>query len=187
MRGDNFMKVKHLDHRIRSVLSIANLSECVRRKVGCVFVDPETNTILSEGYNGWLRGQKGSSCAKKCVREEIISGTKLEQGCVHAEMNAIVNACANGTNLSGSYVFVTTEPCLICAKLLIQLRVSKVFCISAYKTQEGVQLLEECGIDVEYIQLSPPNPNLKIEQSPFGVNHDRTNKTVFKEGHSVFK
>lgn len=50
------MKPKHIQMRIEQCLALARLSPCPRRKYGAVAIDPTSNIIISEGYNGGPRG-----------------------------------------------------------------------------------------------------------------------------------
>ena len=118
------MKKKHIEIRIEQCLSLRKLSECKRRKVGALLLDPVRNVILCDGYNGTARG--GSDhCGdgRPCERERlnIESGTRMEIGfCIHAEQNVICNAAANGIKTSGAWLLVSTSPCINCAKLIHQ-------------------------------------------------------------------
>ena len=142
------MNLKHVQHRLRQVKELMQLSSCVKRGVGAIAVD-ENNIVLSEAYNGWIRGSESSVCAQPCQRLGIESGTRMEIGCVHAEQNLIVNAARTNTSLVGSIVFLSTYPCLVCAKLLIQAGVKRVFVLeNSYPDYTGVNVLKQNGIIV---------------------------------------
>lgn len=57
------MKSKHLQARIDQCLRNAELSTCPRRKFGAMLLDPHTNSIIADGYNGPARGEDGGFCA----------------------------------------------------------------------------------------------------------------------------
>lgn len=146
------MKPKHLRQRVANCLSLAELSPCVRRQFGCVIVDPDSNVILSEGYNGTLRGGDDLCGGDACKREEIESGTCLEIGCVHAEQNAIYNAARLGVSLVGAWVIVNGEPCKVCAKAIVQVGVVKVICVeNGYSCKEGVEILRSHNVKVSAV------------------------------------
>lgn len=174
------MKLKHLDHRIATCEALAKLSPCTRRKFGCVVIDPESNIILSEGYNGTLRGGGDLCGGGCCLRDGIESGTQLEVGCVHAEQNAIYNAARQGVSLQGSWFIINGEPCKVCAKAIVQVGAKKVICIEGgYSCKEGVVILQSGKVGVHYSDdlvnlLSDPLP-VKVcfrpadpPSSPFG-------------------
>ena len=169
------MKAKHLKQRIKSCFLLADLSPCIRRQIGCVVVDPKSNVILSEGYNGGLRGVDGILCGKDgCVRKEVASGEKLEVGCIHAEQNAIYNAARLGTSLIGSLFIVNAEPCPMCAKAIVQVGASAVLCISGvYSTSEGIRILQSAGVKVgEVITRTPTQKELENAAASIGLTLD---------------
>lgn len=154
------MKRKHLEHRIRTCLSLASLSPCKRRTFGCVVVDPVTNVILSEGYNGNLRGQSELCGGAVCVRRDLEPGTRYEEGCVHAEQNAIYNAARIGTSLVGSWFIINGEPCKLCAKGIAQVGAEKVICIAGvFGFNEGVDILRSAGVEVVLVESDLSNIN----------------------------
>jgi dCMP deaminase len=154
------MKAKHLSHRIKTCLSLAALSSCVRRKFGCVIIDPKANIILSEGYNGAIRGGPEICGGAKCEREGLERGTTYEKGCVHAEQNAIYNAARIGSSLVDSWFIINGEPCLLCAKAIAQVGASKVICVAGvFGKLEGVNLLKDAGVNV--VLVEPNMQNLK--------------------------
>jgi len=147
------MKGKHLKQRVEACLSLSALSPCPRRSFGCMLLDPSRNVVISEGYNGTLRGSKAALCGGAvCSREGIESGTNLEVGCVHAEQNAIYNAARRGVSVEGSWAFINGEPCEMCAKAMVQVGVSRVFCINGgYTTKNGVEVLRQAKVPVHKV------------------------------------
>lgn len=150
------MKGKHLRQRVEATITLSILSNCTRRQFGCLILDPESNMIVAEGYNGALRGGghlcSGNSCKRET--EAIESGTQLDIGCVHAEQNAIYNAARRGICIVDSWVFVNGEPCPLCAKALVQVGVERVFCVSkGYSTTEGVEMLRDHGVAVHAVNI----------------------------------
>ena len=117
---------------------IALMSYARRRKVGAIAV--RDGNILGFGFNGTPSGYDNN-----CEDEEF----KTKPEVLHAEEN-LVSKLARGTNgLLGSDVYVTTAPCLGCAKLLSQAGVRKVFYLEDYKNQDGLKLLNNLNIGVE--------------------------------------
>ncbi len=112
---------------------VAGRSTCLRRQVGAAFV--KDKNILATGYNGAPSGVP--HCAEVgCLREQlgIPSGERHEicRG-LHAEQNGIIQAARHGINLSGSTVYTTDSPCVICAKMLINVRVERIVCGQGYQ------------------------------------------------------
>ena len=144
------MKPKHLQQRVQACISLSEVSSCCRRKFGCLILDPESNVVIADGYNGALRGSCGDLCGGDfCLRTNIASGENLAVGCVHAEQNAIFNATRLGASVVGKWLFVNGEPCTLCAKAIIQVGISRVFCIGGvYVSDAGIDMLEEHGVIV---------------------------------------
>ena len=105
-----------------------------------------------DGYNGGPRGGGRLCGGEKCLRDtqQVQSGTRMEIGCHHAEMNVICNAAANGVRTRGAWLFVTGEPCELCSKLIHHAGIEKVLVIDGgYAGANGVTYLEDHGVEVE--------------------------------------
>lgn len=156
------MKDKHKAYRISQCIQLAEQSTCPRRKFGALIVSQD-NTILSEGYNGGPRRMPGlcDGHSHVCERDlkQIPSGTHIEVGCIHAEMNAICNAARTGVSVLGAVLFVSGEPCLMCAKLIHQAGIARVVCVSGgyMGGLDGVDWLTRCGVNVEFVD-GPKDP-----------------------------
>ena len=133
---------------MRQVKELTNISSCERRGVAAIAVT-EDNIVLSEAYNGWIRGSDSSTCNSNgpCLRQDLISGSNMEVGCIHAEQNLIINAARTQTSLVKSWVFLSTYPCMMCAKLLAQAGISRLFVLkNSYPVEEGLQFLRDHGV-----------------------------------------
>ncbi|KGG79843.1 cytidine deaminase [Caloranaerobacter azorensis H53214] len=128
-------------------------STCLRRQVGALIV--KDKRILSTGYNGAPTGLK--HCDEVgCIREKlnIPSGQRHElcRG-LHAEQNAIVHAANAGVSIKGSTIYVTTQPCILCAKMIINAGIERVVFGGGYPDELAIQLLKEAGIEIVDFQL----------------------------------
>ena len=145
------MREKHLRIRIEQCLALAKASNCPRRKFGALLLDGERNVTLMDGYNGGPRGGGELCGGDECLRDTlgVQSGTRMEVGCHHAEMNVVCNAAANGVRTSGAWLIVTGEPCTMCAKMIHHAGISKVFVVDGgYAGTNGVEYLERHGVEV---------------------------------------
>mgnify|MGYP001572941393 CR=1 FL=1 len=97
----------------------------------------------------------------------ISSGERCEVGCHHAEMNALTRAARRGVPTLGTWLVVTSEPCLLCAKLLHHAGVAKVLCVrDGYAGGDsGVRYLEAHGVTVVYVK-GPRDPRLTPDATP---------------------
>lgn len=119
----------------------ATRSTCIRRKVGAVAV--RDNYVLCSGYNG---SPKGMPHCKDlgCLREEmsIPSGERHELcRAVHAEQNIICQAAYHGVSLRGATLYCTTQPCSICAKLLVNVGIDKIIYKNGYPDKATENIL----------------------------------------------
>ncbi len=146
------MKEKHLKIRIEQCLALAKASNCPRAKFGSLLVDPDRNVILMDGYNGGPRGGGELCGGEVCLRdtENVVSGTRVEVGCHHAEMNVICNAAANGVSTNNAWLIVTGEPCMMCAKLIHHAGVTRVIVVDGgFGGANGVDYLNSHGVVVQ--------------------------------------
>ncbi len=125
---------------------VAERSTCTRRKVGAVAV--RDKRVLATGYNGAPSGL--DHCLDiGCLRQQmgIPSGQRHEicRG-LHAEQNVIIQAAIHGVQLKGAVIYCTTQPCLICTKMLINCAVEAVYYAEAYPDDLGEAMLKEAGV-----------------------------------------
>lgn len=118
---------------MRMAEELAKRSTCARLQVGAVITDANLSNVLGIGYNG-----NASGLPNQCDTE--IPG---KCGCIHAEMNALVKAPGS---VRDKVVFVTTSPCTMCSKLIIQSGVTHVFYRNAYREPVGLNFLTQAGI-----------------------------------------
>lgn len=103
-------KQELLDRRYLDMAKIwAENSYCKRRKVGALLV--KDKMIISDGYNGTPSGFENN-----CEDEN----DKTKAYVLHAEANAITKVAKSNNSSDGSTLYVTSSPCLECAKLIIQ-------------------------------------------------------------------
>jgi len=125
---------------------VATRSTCLRRQVGALLV--KEKNILTTGYNGAPSGITHCEVTG-CLREQlnVPSGERHElcRG-LHAEQNAIIQAARHGTNISGSTLYCTDSPCIICSKMLINAGVVAVVFGRGYPDKLSLQMLTEAGI-----------------------------------------
>ena len=156
------MKDKHIQARVRQCLALAELSNCPRRKLAAMLIEPERMTVKADGYNGSARGGGNLCGGDTCLRDtlNIESGTRIEIGCHHAEMNTLCNALFDGVSTKGTWLIVTGEPCIMCAKLIHQCGIERVIVIDGgYAGDNGCSYLEGMGVGVLKVD-GPTDPRL---------------------------
>lgn len=127
---------------------VASRSTCTRRSVGAVIV--KDKRILSTGYNGAPSGM--AHCLDLgCLRESlgVPSGERHElcRG-IHAEQNAIIQAAYHGVSIRDASLFCTNLPCAICAKMIINAGIRRIYYLSGYDDRISREMLDEAGIRV---------------------------------------
>lgn len=136
---------------------VAKRSTCLRNQVGAVIV--KDKRILSTGYNGAPRNLE--HCLDiGCVRQQnnIASGTRHELcRAVHAEQNAIIQAALHGVSIENATVYCTHQPCILCAKMLINSRVEKVVFGTVYPDKEALAFFDKAGVKIEQFTFNPVN------------------------------
>lgn len=127
---------------------VASRSTCLRRQVGAIIV--KDKRILSSGYNGAPSGLPHCS-EVGCLREKLSvpSGERHElcRG-LHAEQNAIIQGAVHGVSLAGGTVYSTTQPCVLCSKMLINAQIRKIVFQGSYPDDLSLSLLREAGIEL---------------------------------------
>lgn len=131
---------------------IASRATCLRRKVGATLV--KDNHILASGYNGAPAGLK--HCLDiGCMREEhnIPSGQRHElcRG-LHAEQNALIQAAVHGVAIKGATIYVTHQPCVVCAKMIINAGIKRVVFAGSYPDELSMEMFKEAGIELEKLE-----------------------------------
>jgi len=134
------MKPKHIKAHMKAAHAYAECSTAERLKVGCVLV--KDHRIISIGYNGMP-----SEWTNVCEDE---SG-KTKPEVIHAEANAVAKLARSNESGEGSVAFITHAPCLSCAKMLYSAGVIEVVYADPYKSKDGLQFLEKCGIKVSQL------------------------------------
>ena len=140
---DKKNKQTELDKRyLRMAMIWSENSYCQRRQVGALIVND--NRIISDGFNGTPSGFENI-----CEDENNITKPYV----LHAEANAITKVAASSNSSQGATIYVTSAPCIECAKLIIQSGIQRVVYSEKYRIADGCELLERAGITLDYINL----------------------------------
>ena len=159
------MKQKFIDYYMDVAERTSKLSSAIRRQVGAVIV--KENRILSYGYNGMPTGW-----TNECEYKEYMPGDNrdgqlypLEEydkdvesnrrfrlvtkdEVLHAESNAIAKVSGSTESSEDATLFVTTAPCIHCAKMIFQSGIKSVFYRDTYRDDAGVEFLQKGGVSV---------------------------------------
>ena len=127
-------------------------SNCLRGSVGAVLI--KDKRIIATGYNGTPKGIKNcyEGGCERCLKRDK-NQLKEDQDkelciCVHAEQNSLHQSSLHGMSTQDSVLYSTIEPCLQCAKAIINAGVSEVVYSGKYSDNLGVKLLSSAGVKV---------------------------------------
>jgi dCMP deaminase len=142
----------------RSYLEMATVwgknSYCKRRQVGAIIV--KDRMIISDGYNGTPSGFENV-----CEDEQGLTRPYV----LHAEANAITKVAKSNNSSEGSTLYITTSPCMECAKLIIQAGIARVVYSNQYRVTDGIELLRRAGIEVAHIDVNQHDTNTTTEKA----------------------
>ena len=133
------------EYFMRITAEVAQRSTCNRAQVGAVVV--KDKRILTTGYNGSPRG------LPHCTE---VGGLMVDGHCVrtiHAEQNALLQGALHGVALAGGTVYVTHQPCLNCAKMIINAGITRVVFTRAYPDTISEDFLRQAGIVLEQLAI----------------------------------
>jgi len=143
MTEERKIKQRKIDERYLRMAKIwAENSYCKRRQVGALIVKDQM--IISDGYNGTPSGFENI-----CEDENNVTKPYV----LHAEANAITKVAASNNNSKEATIYITSSPCIECAKLIIQAGIKRVVFADLYRMEEGVNLLKRAEIIVDFIEL----------------------------------
>jgi dCMP deaminase len=142
------------DHYFMRMATLAaSRSTCVRRHVGAVVV--KDRMVLSTGYNDTPRGLRncGEGGCDRCA-SGVPSGQSLDTClCLHAEMNAIIQAAYHGVAIAGATIYITHQPCLTCAKMIINVGIRRIVFAGEYPDPLAREVLAQAGVALEQISV----------------------------------
>ena len=150
------MKSTKWDERfLQMAEQVATWSSCFQenRQVGAVIA--LNKRILTTGYNGASAGIVSCKERGECIRRKlnIPSGTQHELCyATHAEQNAIIQAAKLGISIDGATLYCTHQPCVICAKMIINSGIKRIVYRHGYPDEFSIKLLSEAGVEIEQLK-----------------------------------
>ena len=128
----------------------AKRATCSRRQVGAVIT--RDNRAVATGYNGAPRGLEHCEEKGGCLRQKlgIPSGQRHELcRALHAVQNAIISAASMGNAIEGGTIYITHQPCVICAKMIVNAGIKRIVVREGYPDELSMEILDEAGLKVE--------------------------------------
>jgi dCMP deaminase len=137
------------EYFMQIALDVATRSTCLRRQVGAVIV--RDRRILTTGYNGAPMG----------LPHCLTAGCHLVNGhcirCLHAEQNAIIQAAYFGVRTEGAILYCTHQPCNMCAKMIVNAGITKVYIGGEYPDEFALEVLSTAGVPLVLVSLPSGN------------------------------
>lgn len=138
------MKNKWIKMYLDIAERIAQESHAVRLKVGAVFVSPEG--VMSTGINGMPAGGT-NECEYKIITGVAMAShstgyyqtyeLKTKPECSHAEEQLFSKLMRQGVSTKDGSMFISHEPCLNCAKIIVGSGVKEVIFRHSYTGSNG--------------------------------------------------
>ena len=138
------------DHRFMEMAQLVSTwASCYQeeRKIGAVIV--KDKRVMTTGYNGAPAGLPTCKERGECLRRKlgVASGTHAEICyAVHAEQNAIIQAARLGVSIDGATLYCTHQPCVLCAKMIVNAGITRVVYGEGYPDAFAVDMLNEGGV-----------------------------------------
>lgn len=128
----------------------AKRSTCMRRHVGAVIV--KDRHAIATGYNGAPSGIMQCEERGGCIRQQLnVPSGQRHELCMalHAEQNAIIQAAVMGNSVEGGTIYITHQPCAICAKMILNAGIKRIVIKEGYPDELAASILDEAGLKVE--------------------------------------
>ncbi len=130
--------------------TVAKRATCDRGKSGAIIV--RGKKIISTGYVGSPKGLPHCDEVGHLLRKVINEDGSETQHCVrttHAEKNAIIQAALHGVSTKGATIYCKMEPCLDCAKSIINAGIKRVVCENKYHKAELTRdFFKKAGVEL---------------------------------------
>lgn len=131
----------------------AKRSTCLRRQVGAIIV--KDKHIIATGYNGAPKGLPHCEDLGGCYREKlgVPSGQRHELcRALHAEQNAIIQVATLGQSIEGGTIYVTHQPCVICAKMIINAGIKRIVVRNGYPDELAQSMIDDADLKIEMLE-----------------------------------
>ena len=138
------------DYFLQIAFTVAQRSTCDRAHVGCALV--RDRRILTTGYNGAPAGLP--HCDD--VGHLLVDGHCVRT--LHAEQNALIQAALHGVGTEGATAYVTHQPCLTCAKMLINAGIRRVVYAGHYPDPLSRSFLDAAAVELTHLPRQTPVP-----------------------------
>lgn len=151
-KDEKYIRPTWDDYFMEVANAVSKRATCDRGRSGCVIA--KDKQILATGYVGSPVGFLHCDEVGHDLRKAFDEDGTISLHCVrtvHAEQNAICQAAKRGVAIDGATVYCRMTPCRICAMLIINCGIKRVYCERKYHTgDESEAMFRKAGIKIEY-------------------------------------
>ena len=120
--------------------TVAMRSHDAETKVGSILVHNKSGSILSTGFNGFIRGADDSSLpTTRPDKYNFIT---------HSEANLIYNCARHGISMDDCMVVCTMSPCKQCMRALFSCGITRVIAENLYKDFNDIMEMTDLKVEV---------------------------------------
>ena len=94
---------------------------------------------------------ENSYCARRKVGALIVKDKRIISDGYNGTPSGFENVCEDEDGLTKPTLYVTDEPCIECAKLIIQAGIRRVVYMREYRLHAGLELLRRAEIEVLHL------------------------------------
>lgn len=152
LKSKKYVRPSWDDYFMEVANAVSKRATCDRGRSGCVIA--KDKQILATGYVGSPVGFPHCDDVGHDLRRVLNEDGSISLHCVrtvHAEQNAICQAAKRGIAINGATVYCRMTPCRVCAMLLINCGIKRVYCERKYHAgAESEEMFKKAGIKLEY-------------------------------------
>lgn len=118
-----------------------------QERLSAVMSKVVTEEDIYKAKNSLYHTCENPECDAMIIFAEEHVGLKTNNNVIHAEQNAILFAANHGISVKDTTMFVTTAPCLECAKAIAGSGIKEVIWKDIYKNFDGIEYLQANGVE----------------------------------------
>ena len=118
-----------------------------QERLKAVWSNIETDEIETKAKKALYQNCNCDDCKAMIIFDESHVTLKTNNRVIHAEQNALLFAARKGISVKGATMYVTSAPCIECAKAIAESGIKMVIWKEVYKDLAGPELLNDVGVE----------------------------------------
>ena len=141
----SLIKKRKYDRKYLQIASVfSSLSTSNKNPSGALLI--KDGIVIADGYNG----------PPNCMENECEDNKGKTNWCViHAEMNAILKVARSNQSCDGATIYLTSLPCLECAKYILQAGIIRILYIDKSSDSTVIDFFKSADIECEQVYITP--------------------------------